>query len=256
MAHFRPIKEDDIELIKQNVKHALVGIEECLSEMTRTYNVVPTNTKDNWYRGLITLGTEQCEMQLFQSNNEEWLRVEVIFKSKILSRTKHWEEFISYQVLNLMTPAIIPQYPAIAKFATYISEYVPLISMNKEQMPFFSKNISLVFSRHVLEENYESIQASVKDMLLQIQNESELVQKDNLAKGKLIESVRTFADLKKEGEKENWVIEKNPLTCLFREDDPAEYWGDLGLHHRDFIGGISKYPWMPSYISSKESVFD
>jgi hypothetical protein len=36
LAHFRPLKYDDIELIKQNVKHTFVGIEQCFAEMTDT----------------------------------------------------------------------------------------------------------------------------------------------------------------------------------------------------------------------------
>lgn len=44
LAHFRPIKYDDIELIKQNVKHAFFGIEQYLAEMIRVDRVVPTNT--------------------------------------------------------------------------------------------------------------------------------------------------------------------------------------------------------------------
>lgn len=57
LAHFRPLKYDDIELIKQNVKHAFLGIEQCLAEMTQTHSVVPTNTEKDWYKNLVTLGS-------------------------------------------------------------------------------------------------------------------------------------------------------------------------------------------------------
>ena len=59
LAHFRPLKHDDVELIKQNVKHAFLGIEQCLEEMTQTHRVVPTNTEEQWYKNLITLGSSR-----------------------------------------------------------------------------------------------------------------------------------------------------------------------------------------------------
>jgi len=75
LAHFRPLKQDDIELIKQNVKHAFVGIEQCLNEMTDTHRVVPTNTDEEWYKNLASLGSSRCTVRLFQNSSEKWLRV-------------------------------------------------------------------------------------------------------------------------------------------------------------------------------------
>ncbi len=82
LAHFRPLKNDDVELIKQNVKHAFVGIEQCLSEMTQTYRVVPTNTQDDWYKNLITLGSNNCTVKLFQNSSEQWVRVEIRLRER------------------------------------------------------------------------------------------------------------------------------------------------------------------------------
>jgi hypothetical protein len=52
LAHFRPIKYDDIELIKQNIKHAFLCIEQCLAEMTQMHQSIPTNTEEDWYKNL------------------------------------------------------------------------------------------------------------------------------------------------------------------------------------------------------------
>ncbi len=45
LAHFRPIRSEDIELIKQNARHALLGVEDCLSQALTSGTVVPTNTQ-------------------------------------------------------------------------------------------------------------------------------------------------------------------------------------------------------------------
>ena len=256
LAHFRPIKKDDIELIKQNVKHALIGVEECRSEMIQTYNVVPTNTEAKWYKDLKTSGTELCEIQIYQSNNEEWIRLQITFNSSILNVAQWWAEYFSYTVTNLVTPAIIRLFENIRKYVTYVAEYVPYAKLDKERIPSFRKSISQVFRRDVLIDNSESITNDIKAILLKIQEEVALVGKDNLAKGELIESARTAVKLDESGEEPRWVTESHNLKCPFRENDPAEYWADVGLYQRDFIAGTIKYPWMPSTIANQEDSLD
>lgn len=256
LAHFRPIKSDDIELIKQNVKHALIGVEECLSEMTQTYNIVPTNTKEDWYANLKPLGTDLCEIQLFQSNGEEWIRLQITFSSKILKKEQWWAGNISYTVLNLVSPAIINHYRNVRKYVTYVTEYIPHAKMNDELMPAFKKAVSFVFRKDILALNQQDIVADVKNMLLKVQEEAALVEQDNLARGDLIETARAAARLKEADGKKTWITDSDNLPCPFGEDDPTEYWGDVGLYHNDFIAGVSKYPWMPSNISEGENIFD
>lgn len=256
LAHFRPIKHDDIELIKQNVKHALIGVEECLSEMTKTYDVVATNTKDEWYKNLKTLGTDLCEIQIYQSSNQEWIRIQVTFKSKILKREQWWNEYFAYTVPNLISSAIVKSYKDIQKYVTYVTEFLPYASIGEDLMPSFSKAVSFTFRKDVVTAHAAEIGSDLKSVLLKVQEEVALVEQDNLAKGDLIEITRTSAQLKESGESKAWVSSSDSLKCPFREDDPAEYWGDVGLYHSDFIAGISKYPWMPSSISDKESPFD
>jgi hypothetical protein len=70
LAHFRPVKLDDIELIKQNVNHVFVGIEQYLAEMTLANRVVPTNTAAKWYKDLSTVGSTTCKVQLFQDRSD------------------------------------------------------------------------------------------------------------------------------------------------------------------------------------------
>lgn len=254
LAHFRPIKHDDVELIKQNVKHALVGIEECLSEMTQTYSVVPTNTEEDWYKGLITLGTDLCAVQLYQSKREEWLRVEVTYSTPILTQRQYGEEFVSYRVLNLLSPAIVRQFPQVSRLCTYVTEFVPYAPVSNDLVPRITKAVSLVFRAATAKEQYQTLCDQLRDVLLQVQKESELVQKDHLARGVLVESANVYAELRTgEGGRTWWWVNTAPLACPFSENDPPEYWGDIGLYHVDFVAGTNKYPWMPSDISGKES---
>jgi hypothetical protein len=97
----------------------------------------------------------------------------------------------------------------------------------------------------------------MKEMLLIIENETELVQKDNLARGVLIDPVRIWSLLRKSADNQHqyWSTEIDKLKSEFGESDPPEYWGELGLYTNDFIAGSARYPWMPSDISKDEFPF-
>ncbi|MFO3308906.1 hypothetical protein SC018_00620 [Legionella pneumophila serogroup 1] len=260
LAHFRPIKIDDIELIKQNIKHAFGKIEECLKDITTISNIVPTNTKVDWYESLSNLSNEICNIQLHQSNSEEWVRIEINYSCAILNMKPSllgWS--YSYKVLNLISPSIIDKYSELGKYCTYVMEDIPYTSMGEDFKPAFKKYTSLIFSKSVISEHHETIKKALQSLLEKIKEETNLIQDDNLAKGSLIESVQTSALYKRnkyDKTKGSWSINSENLAYPFSDNYQAEYWGDLGLlYQSDFIAGTSKYPWMPSDISNNDSPF-
>jgi len=254
IAHFRPIKTDDVEVIKQNAKHALMAIEECLLAMTSTFNVVPTNTSENWYKNLSTLGNQSTKITIYQSKNLDWIRILLSFTSRILNMER-FNDFISYQILNLLSPQVINKYLSISKYCTYLSETIPAVYMKDDWRPDFRKEVSLVFWRQSLVDNYKIIHKDLIDFLAKLTEEEELVGQDHLAKGEFVESVNTYASLTGEEEHKYWNISTWALRCPFEKNYPAEYWGDIAFYSRDFIAGSMQYPWMPSNISKPEPLF-
>jgi hypothetical protein len=69
LAHFRPIKKGDIELVKQNSVHTLSIIEKGLTDFILCSDIVPTNTDEDWYKELITLGVEEVTLSFKQSKD-------------------------------------------------------------------------------------------------------------------------------------------------------------------------------------------
>lgn len=254
LAHFRPLKYDDIELIKQNVKHAFVGIEQCLAEMTQTYRIVPTNTTDEWYKSLITLGSNLCTLQLFQDKSEKWIRIEVGYACVMLANPGPGR-YRGFSVSNLISPEIIKRAPKLARHCIFLFESIPHVSVTADNSPKFKKNVSLVFNRTSLIENFQEIGAQVKELLLKIETESELVQKDNLARGALVDAVRIWSSLKGSGDTKWWSTTTDEMKSQFGENDPPEYWGTMNISGGDFIAGSYQYPWMPSDISKDEDIF-
>ncbi len=218
LAHFRPLKYDDIELIKQNVKHAFGGIEQCLSEMTQADRVVPTNTVADWYKTLCTLGSTLCTIRLFQDQ-------------------------------------VAKKFPKLAAVMTFMTEDIPHISMPADNSPKFRKRVSFVFSKDALLDAHLEISDQIKELLLKIETETELVQQDNLARGDVIDSARATSSFQKGKDFSWWSTNTEDMKNEFGDNDPPEYWGEMGIYMGDFIAGSRKYPWMTSDISKEENPF-
>ncbi|MFK4501577.1 hypothetical protein ABIF86_005868 [Bradyrhizobium japonicum] len=250
LAHFRPVKHDDIELIKQNVNHVFVGIEQYLVEMTQADRVVPTNTEAEWYRNLSSIGSSTCKVRLFQDRSDRWIRVEVDYASAIL-QTSNGVQFRSFQVTNLTSPQIVESFPKLFAFVTFMTEYVPHVRMSADIVPRFGKQVSLIFSKAILVAAHAEVGNLLKELLTKIDTETELIQQDNLARGHVVDSVSAWSFV----QNDVWSTSTTNMKNEFRNSDPPEYWGDMSSYRGDFIAGATKYPWMPSDISSEEDFF-
>jgi hypothetical protein len=155
LAHFRPIKYDDIELIKQNIKHAFLGIEQCLAEMTQMHQSVPTNTEEDWYENLTTLGSNRCSVQLFQSRSEQWIRCELEYTCAVVRDLGSEHRRLS--VTRLISPAVSRSFPDLARHCTFLREYLPYASLRKERNANIRKQLSLIFSRQAVFDHHAEI---------------------------------------------------------------------------------------------------
>lgn len=254
LAHFRPIKEDDVEVVKQNAKHVLTEIERCISDIIGCRNVVPTNTTEQWYKELKTLGTDNCMLSFSQSGDEQWVKINIQYNCPIIFHDIRRKSYIIYRILNIISSAILKEYPVLSKFITYLSEDVPYIEMGKDLEPNFRKIIILVFSQKMLREHHEELKHEIEKILLKISEETELIKQDNLARGKIVEAVDSSAMLRGPEGKKYWYIRKHNFTCDVMEDDPPEFWGSFDVDTPDFISETHKYPWMPVEISEVEEI--
>ncbi len=256
LAHFRPIKEDDVEVIKQNAKHVLMNIETKLQRVLRCAAVVPTNTTDTWYSVLSTLGTDLCTLRFFQSEDEQWVRIALTYRCPIVGAQAYSPQFIVYQVLGLVSPQVLKNYPVLATLVIYLSEYVPLPAAPSEGVPDFRKELWLVFSRQTLIEKHAELKGALEELLSVVSKESELIKQDHLARGSLVAGVATTAALEKgEDKKAHWYVNVSNLHQPVREGDPVEYWGSFQFWIDDFIAGTERYPWMPASVSESDIPF-
>jgi len=256
LAHFRPLRQGDIDLVKQNSKHVLLAIENCISEMITCKNVVPTNTEDQWYKQLSTLGNDNCRLSFSQSSDEQWVRVSMTYNCPTLHKYAFGDTLATYTVLNLISSAVLKEYTILAKYLTCLSENTTYPLMGKEFQADFKKVIMLLFDRTMLSAHHSEIKPEIEKLLTQIGQQTSLIMQDNLAKGKLIESVFTRATLEKTPSGgSHWLFDLEPFLCHVKEDDPPEFWSAFPSFVKDFVAGTHRYPWMPTAVSRQEFPF-
>jgi hypothetical protein len=124
LAHFRPIKKGDIDLVKQNSIHTLSEIEKMMKDFNTCPDIVPTNTEESWYKEIITLGIEECKITFKQSKKEEWIKLILSFNAPIFQRQKNNYSY-SIKTANLKTDEILIGYPELSKHTISVTEVIP-----------------------------------------------------------------------------------------------------------------------------------
>lgn len=247
LAHFRPINPDDVETVKQVSKHVLTTSEKALAEMLRCSITVPTNTTDKWYTELRVLGTEHTKLHIYQNANEKWIKVDLQYTPPCTAKHSYKDNY-EFNTLKLNAPAILREYASLAALATYVTEFqFAIIEKGPPVKAKTSKTVSIGFSRRTLEANQDSVKEQIERLLGSVEEETDLIKQDSLARGKLISSVTVSVQMPEGTDFE--IADSATLASGFNEDDPSEWWGDMRLYTDDFVSATNTFPWMPTAIA-------
>ncbi|HKO82439.1 MAG TPA: hypothetical protein VJU78_18645 [Chitinophagaceae bacterium] len=251
VAHFRPIKKGDIDLIKQNAIHTLSEIEKAIRDFITCPDIVPSNTDENWYKEIVVLGTEECKISFNQSKKEQWLKLILSFNSPILNKTKSLRGFI-LKTFKLKTNNLLNSYQLLTNHAICVTEFIPLPFFENPDSVYIEKEIRFTFSKKSFSEYYKIIKEEIEKLLFQISSELTLIKEDNLARGKIIEATTT--GLNKIDNSNYYDLETDQFITELDEDSPVEFWGTLNHCSNDFITETERYPWMPVDISEDKGL--
>lgn len=257
IAHFRPIQPEDVELIKQNSRHVLLGVESSLENAFNQPLRVPTNTHADWYDSVKTLGTDYVKIIPHMSSDGAWLNVKMVFSLPQFDKNNITNDYLTFVLGNLNTPGILLKHPQFTKFVTYVSERITYPSLTDDFDIRVDKEVNAVFLMKAFEENHTAVAAELKSILSKISDECEMLSQDTLAKGEMVEAATVSAYFyARQNESEgNWRYMYESLTKGYEPQHPDEYWGTQQFV-TDVVGGARRYPWMPVDISEQEGFFD
>lgn len=249
VAHFRPIKGDDVEVVKQNANQVLSGIEVALVNVLSTVAIVPSNTADAWYAPLRQVAGPYSNVTFRQSENEKWVQVRLVYTCSVVGRPYIGSSYRTWPVLTVQSPSVLRRAPAILENVVFVAEQSFVMDETQEE-PIIRKFVEFVFSRATLDESYAAIKTDLERVVALITEETDLIREDNLARGTLVRMGEATASKNKEF----WTTNTNGMRSRRATDDPAEYWGERMGVDSNFVTSTTSYPWMPADVSEEEAI--
>jgi hypothetical protein len=248
LAHFRPIKETDIEDIKRNADQILIDIEKNVEQLLKLGNSVPTNTEDEWYQRLKKICPEN--FRFYQSDDAKWVKIIYDYKCPVIEPCEVRGKYVTYRFLNLISPSILEKCKELTRYMTYLSESIKFPKIDKKLKPHVEKNIRLVFAREILDRHYEQIGTEIGSLLSKIAREREVLELNRGEEGTLVKIVEVSA-IAEDDKMKSFNIEYKKLFCITSENSLPEFWGnDWDYRSKNFATDTAQYPWMPVKISA------
>lgn len=246
LAHFRPLRKGDIELVKQNSMHVLPVVERTIENVLWCPDIVPTNTEEAWYKELTILGIENVTVSFTQSKDEKWIKLVLSFYPPEISRRNAFmRNEMEVKAINIRTDKILAHHLGLTKFVISTTETRIDMYTSYPDMAEIKKNIRFTFSKETVQNNYQKIKSEIETILSTISKEVALIKEDNLARGKLTDVISYSVENIKDG---HCIINGSNFLTELNEDTPPEFWGKIS-YCPDFITNTDVFPWMPIEIS-------
>lgn len=255
LAHFRPLRPDDVEVVKQNAKQVLSAAESALVDLLTCEDTVPSNLEERWFQRLRVIGSPSMTFRFHQSRDRRWITIRGSFKAKQLSPSPSGHApFVNYRVTNLDSQAVLRHFPGLRDAVLLLTEAAKA-RVSKDRQMICGKSLRFTFAHQRLVEFADGIGDDLERLTAQIAEESELVAEDQLARGALVSGVSIRATARKIQEFEYWHVSTAALLPRNEEVEFSEYWGATSAAQPDFLSVTDRYPWMPVDIAKSEIPF-
>jgi hypothetical protein len=251
LAHFRPIMEDDVELIKQNAKHVLTNIENTLGQLFTCKKLIASNLDEQWYKEFGLMQSENCAFKFYESEDKEWIKIEMAYNVTTAKTHKISNSIYDYVILKIDPKLILKQYKNLCSHLTCLTEKYPLTYMAQGFTPVISKHFNFKFSAKTLRNNFEVIKSDFHLLLETIETEKNLIISDVNSIGKILEPVILKARWRNQETqgKGRWYFTDDILDSKLVENDPTEYWGFFFGTENNFVSDTNRLPWTSVDIS-------
>ncbi|WP_316849633.1 Swt1 family HEPN domain-containing protein [Pedobacter agri] len=248
IAHFRPIKESDVELIKHNANHTLPKIQTLLIDIINGGKPMPTNSSENWYKELIKTYSDTCRITLQKTKDNSWVKVIITFNVPILS-TKDDKWHTRYHVLKLNCYSLLISYPFITNNIISATEVTPSRYIWNRDDIQFQQRIALNFRVDNLDKIWENLIQHLKGFFTELDTEIELLKSDVNAKGVFVEHLQLYHKVGAIHPE----IESDKFESEIQDVYLPEFWKEFPRASPNFIADTDVFPWMGVAISEDKS---
>jgi hypothetical protein len=249
LAHFRPIRKEDVDVVQQNARQVMSKVDETLSELVRSTDkkeTVPSNNVEDWHSRVRFLKSENCTFSFHQTVDQNWINIRLNYSCPLIDHSIR--KYRSHQkILTLLSSGILVKLPTLRNLVTFVSEDVTQRRTAGGYCVDFDKQLNLLFRRDVLSKHNETIALSLEDLMTRIEEQTQMIRTDHNAVGDLVASVEVSAV--KRDNSDEFIYDLKPMLCNINESDPPEYWGSLDTWAGSFVTGLGRFPWMPVEVS-------
>ncbi len=256
LAHFRPFSVDDVEVVKQNVKHIMSKIEGYLYNLLNINIRVPSNYEEVWFKEIRQISNDYCSLFVFQNEENEYINLKIVYKIPIVRKIKTYGKNINIEIINYSSISLINKYKSLIEKTVYITESVPYTGDIKDIDDSLKKAINFIFPRSTLASTHTDILKYLNEVISTLKSETEMLLEDNTARGELIYLKTISCSYEINERKEiKYSIDNEQIKSSVK-NAPIEFWGiNLYIWNKDIISDLNEFPWMPVAVSNVDIPF-
>ncbi|WP_425671087.1 hypothetical protein ACPSL3_22355 [Vibrio owensii] len=251
-AHFRPVTEDDVTLLKQNISHVFHGATEYFKDLYTVIYPVPTNLSEKWYIELNKLNCYFSNVSFLQSSSGSFIDISVKIPLVEISKRNSTGNTPVVETIKIDIDKFFKSKKQLLENVIYVADSYhvsgSIVGEDKFLTPTCGYTLSFFFHRANLNKNVDAILEHFFTMFQEIDNEIELILNDPKASGSYVSSLVYYGTIKENRHSFSNHVHKKP-------NEIVEYWGEKTFSVGDNIVSRSHMPWIDGSICSVKSNF-
>ncbi|MCR9506763.1 MULTISPECIES: Swt1 family HEPN domain-containing protein [Vibrio] len=251
-AHFRPVTEDDVTLLKQNISHVFHGASEYFKDLYTLINPVPTNLNEKWYIELNRMNYNFSSISFLQSNSSSFIDISVTVPLVEISQKHFGQTTPVVETIKINIDKFFKSKKKLLENVIYVTDSYHVSGSGIGQDTLLSPNsgytFSFTFHRANLNNNVDEILEHFLKMFQEIDHEMQLILNDPKASGSYVSGTTYYGSIKESKRVFSKQEHKKP-------NEVVEYWGEKTFSIGDDIVTRSHMPWIEGSICPVNSNF-
>ncbi|GMM76321.1 MULTISPECIES: hypothetical protein [Vibrio] len=251
-AHFRPVTEDDVTLLKQNISHVFHGATEYFRDLYTVMNPVPTNLNEKWYVELNKMNYNFSRISFLQSNSGSFIDISVKIPLVEISQRTLGKSTLVVETIKINIDKFFKSKKKLLENVIYVTDSYHVSGSEVGQDNLLSLScgytFSFIFHRANLNKNVDDILEHFLKMFQEIDHEIQLILNDPKASGSYVSSMTYYGSIKENRHSFSNQEHKKP-------NEIVEYWGEKTFSIGDDIVTRSHMPWIEGSICPVNSSF-